>query len=313
MPRAIRDPAPVMALVLARVRAGETVAQACGGDGLASPHTVKGWTRRYGGFREELSAAVRQGAWRRVFAYDEAKAAAFLARVRAGARVVDVVGAPGMPSRRTFEHWRLLEPAFAEAMAAIRARRDHTLAARGRAQRRAYDPALGDRIYCEVWKGAPLSAVLAADPELPCTQTLRRWRREQPAFDAMLRRVMAAWRGKRRAGRRLTPGLRRRLLDHILCGGSFNSFCKLGATPAPGTLTRWVATRPDFAAEVARACVDREDWYMEQILEIGETAAAAGLSRREIQRRTAPLSRQLTRLKNRPGRRRARGGDARTA
>ena len=60
-----------------------------------------------------------------------------------------------------------------------------------------------------------------------------------------------------------------------------------------------VRTRPDFAAAVAQACVDREDIYQEQTYEIAMQAHVIGA--REARRRMAPLSKQLTRLRKRPG------------
>jgi hypothetical protein len=64
------------------------------------------WARGDPVFREAVAAARRRADWMRRFAFDEAKAAAFLARVAAGERVTDLLGAPGMPGHATYRYWR---------------------------------------------------------------------------------------------------------------------------------------------------------------------------------------------------------------
>jgi hypothetical protein len=76
--------------------------------------------------------------------------------------------------------------------------------------------------------------------------------------------------------------------------------------PAAGTLYRWVRDHPDFAAEVARACDLREDWYADQMAHVLERGL--GEPMKELRKRMAPFSRQLARLKNRPGTKRRRQG-----
>ena len=49
---------------------------------------------------------------------------------------------------------------------------------------------------------------------------------------------------------------------------------------------------------VADACVFREDWYWDQILQIAEAAAPGGVGR--ARRAMGPLKAQLVRLRKRP-------------
>ena len=89
----------------------------------------------------------------------------------------------------------------------------------------------------------------------------------------------------------LTPAI----VDHIREGGSLLTASQAPGAPTANTLYRWMAEHPDFAAAVTRACDDREDWYLDRMV------AAGGGAGRAARRGTAGLSRQLTRLRNRPG------------
>ena len=162
------------------------------------------------------------------------------------------------------------------------------------------------------WQSA---ITLAADPALPSLPIVRRWRREQPQFDWVLRTMFTAPRRRglvRGTAPRCTPRMAQAIVDRIVRGGSFASIGREPRMPSRQTLRRWVAVRPDFAAAVAQACEHREDWYYDQIQMIAEDATPGTVA--EAKRRMGPLLRQLVRLRHRPGavhRRRAGDGLAR--
>jgi hypothetical protein len=259
---------------------------------------VRKWARADPAFAAELAGArARAGSLR--YRFDEGVAAAFLARARAGETINDLLRQPGMPGRRAYRHWQATQAHFAEAVFALRQRRDHQIRDKARARYRAWDPALADRIILSVHRGATLAQALAGDPELPCLPIVRRWRREQPEFDAVLRMMLPAWRRKRGEARGCTPELTERVVDHIIEGGSFNSLGREPGMPSRQTLRRWVRVRPEFAQAVAWACHHREDWYRDQIQMIAESATPGTM--KETRRRMGPLLRQLVRLRHRPG------------
>jgi hypothetical protein len=297
--RYARDAARLKVEIVSRVAAGERQRAVCAEAGMPCALTVRNWARADAAFGAELAAARRRGDWRRLWGFDEAKAAAFLARARAGERVHELLRAPGMPSRGAYDRWRRSEPGFAEAAFALRRRRDAQLGERGRARRRSFDQGLADRVIVALnkglFQGLTLEAVLAADPELPCKPVLARWRREAPAFDRVLKMMFAA----RRARVRPVPAWRiEAIVDHIVEGGSFASYSRLPGGPSRTTLRQWLRD-PAFARAVAGACEDREAWYEDQILMAGD--AARGASVRTLERRVGALKRQLVRLRHRPG------------
>ncbi len=172
------------------------------------------------------------------------------------------------------------------------------MSARARAwgfgRRRDFDRALADRIVARMNKGLKLEDILAADPELPGSVILARWRRDQPEFDAVLRRIFAA----RRAAAPVVPEpVVEEVVEHIVKGGSFASFSRLPGAPSQGKLRRWMRDR-NFAAAVARACEFREERYEDQILMIAARTAPGPI--REIEGSIGQLKRQLVRLRRRP-------------
>lgn len=307
MPRLKRE-------ILARVTGGESLRVLQAVAGLPGPHCVRNWALADPEFASELATA-RLRSVERPLQLDDAMAAAFLARARAGETINDLLRAPGMPRRRAYRRWLSTDLAFAEAILALRQRRDQQIGERGRARYRGWDPALGDRIIVAVNKGATLEGALAADPALPSLPIVRRWRREQPQFDWVLRTMFTAPRRRglvRGTAPRCTPRMAQAIVDRIVRGGSFASIGREPRMPSRQTLRRWVAVRPDFAAAVAQACEHREDWYYDQIQMIAEDATPGTVA--EAKRRMGPLLRQLVRLRHRPGavhRRRAGDGLAR--
>lgn len=301
-----RDVPRLKGEIVARVAAGARLKAICAGAGMPCRQTVSAWARADEAFGAALAAAAGRAVWQRR-RFDEAKAAAFLARARAGETINSRLREAGMPSRRDYNHWKAIEAPFAEAIFALRLRRDELIGAHGRARLRAFDPALADRIVVGVNRGAKLEDVLAADPQLPCKRTLRRWRREQPAFDQVLRWYFAAWRKKRGRDHGLTPEVGDAVFDRIVEGGSFASIGREPGMPSRQTLRRWNAVHPAFAETVALACEYREDWFDDQIEEVGRGCGSMTAAKRA----TGQLRRQLVRLRHRPGavHRRRKDGD----
>ena len=299
MPSPYRRHEPrLKAEILARVEAGESLRAMGAVAGMPGPHTVRNWALADAVFASELATA-RLRSVERPLQLDDATAAAFLGRARAGERINDLLRQPGMPGRQAYRRWLGTDLAFGEAILALRQRRDQQIGEHGRARLRAWDPVLGDRIIVAMNKGATLDAALAADPALPCRPTVRRWRREQPDFDWVLRMMQTVRRRRRDAAAGCTAELTEAILGRIVCGGSFASIGREPAMPSRQTLRRWVATRPDFARDVAQACEHREDWYRDQIQMIAEDATPG--TAKAAKRRMGPLLRQLVRLRHRPG------------
>ena len=168
---------------------------------------------------------------------------------------------------------------------------------------------MADRIVVGLHKGLKLEAVLASDPALPCRPGLRRWRREAPEFDGVLRKIFAAWRVRRASVASVPEVFAEEVADHIADGGSFASFSRLPGGPSRTTLRRWVRVDPDFAAQVARACELREEMLHDQVCDIVLGTPPGPLAQRK--RAVGPLLRQMTRLRHRPGAaHRRRGGAA---
>jgi len=198
MPFAYPAPHLLKARIVERAALGETVKAICAEAGMPSKDSVQVWRRADPGFAAELAQARRVGDHRRRLAFDEAKAAAFLARVRAGARIRDVLAKPGMPSQKTYAHWRLTEASFQEALWALKGVRDKERGLRlkvyrwrkeepewDRAMRKAFgwgrrargglrSPELTDRIVARLVQGASLRS-LAQEPGMPAAGTLYSW------------------------------------------------------------------------------------------------------------------------------------------
>ena len=295
MPSPYAQDAPrLRAEIVARVDAGEYLRAVCASPGMPFETTVRTWARADPLFKEALAAAKRRGTWRRHFAYDEAKAAAFLARARAGETIRSLIGQPGMPSQRTYTHWNRTQAPFAEATFALRQRRDARGREWGRARRRDFDPAVADRIIVRLHKGPGLKALLRSDPGLPSREVVARWRREQPQFDRVLKMILAA---KRAAMPPLPEIVVEDVVEHIVEGGTFLSYSRLPDGPSYNTLRRWMRD-PNFRDEVAKACEWREWWYLDQIEMVAQETPPGPI--REMERSIGPLKRQIVRLRHRP-------------
>lgn len=174
---------------------------------------------------------------------------------------------------------------------------------------RPYDAEIGERIYVRLWKGEPLRAILRSDKSFPSLAVLARWRREQPAFDGMVRWAMDGWKHRRPQARHLlTEAMLERVIGGLVSGGSLRSLSREPGMPCQRTLYAWCRTRPEFAEMVAMACEDREDWYLAQAVKAASRVAGPK-SLAAAQAAVARLNAQRVRLRKRPGWKRTRGPD----
>jgi hypothetical protein len=282
-----------------RIVAGATLSAVCAAAGMPNKATVCRWALRDPSFAEALADALRRGVWRRWCGFDDAVARAFLARLAAGEPLSSIHRDPAMPRPATVRYWRATEGEFATEIARLievhRAERRRAI----RNAPRAWDEALADRVLLQVGRGHSYRRLRRLDPSLPGQWVIERWRREHPDFDSDLRVNIAA-------GRRAhLPARMAAAIDTlragIVQGGSLHSLGGRDGLPCTQTLYNWVRRSPDFARDIAQACDHREDWYADQLQMIADEADRLGLP--EARRRMAPLSRQLARLKNRPGKR----------
>lgn len=265
------------------------------------------WRRGDPGFAADLAEARRRGGWVRRYAFDEAVAAAFLARVAAGEGINDLLDTPGMPSQRTYRYWRRTQGAFQEALWRLRAV-SYARRPRPRPYRR-FDQAVADRMLVRVARGEPWRRMLETDPSMPCRVVVYRWRAQEPEWDAALKiafKVGRLARERSRSRARCSPEIVDEIGYRIVLGGSLRSIARDADMPCAATLYSWVERFPDFAAEVDRACDLRHWWYADQMLDICERNGPFGLD--ATKRQAAPLQRQLNRLAKRPGWKRRREG-----
>jgi hypothetical protein len=137
--------------------------------------------------------------------------------------------------------------------------------------------------------------VLAADPELPCRSVLSRWRREAPVFDRVLRMMFSA---RRAMGPRVHELLVEDIVDHIVGGGSFASYCRAGG-PSRTTLRRWYRADGGFARAVDAACERREELLDFKLWLAAERVPPGPV--KEMNRAVGPITRTIVRLRHRPG------------
>lgn len=291
--------------LLARVEAGAPIRTICAEIGMPSDTTVRNWRRADEWFAGALAQALRVGRWRRRWRYDPVRGEAFLARYRTGERIDVILRDTAMPSRPVLDHWRRTDIAFGEEVERLKAiHEDRRLRGLRRVKTPTpWDARAADRVLYRVGQGQNLRTLHKADPGLPRPGVVARWRRERPEFDWEMRVNIACGRRKQALSRRRCAALADIITDRIVLGGSLNSLSKEAGMPGRETLYRWVRDHPDFAADVARACDLREDWYTDQMADV--LATGLGEPMNELRRRMAPFSRQLGRLKHRPGKRRA--------
>lgn len=240
--------------VLARVEAGETLDAVCRAPGLPGRPTVRAWRRADPLFAAALRQAQLRGRWRRMCAFDEAKAEVLLARIRAGERLTEILKDPAMPNRHTYNQWRAAQAPFCAEIerlkAAAQAQRNRDVRARVKV---VFDPVVADRIVARVMRGAWLTEVLAADPALPSKGVVNRWRRERPDFDRLLRQAMAAVKSRRTLSRRRREAVEDFVVERIAAGETLVALAARADLPNRDTLYRWMRQQPAFAARIAEA------------------------------------------------------------
>lgn len=289
--------------LLTRVAGGELLMEVCAEAGMPSYGSVYAWSRAEPAFAAELADARRRGEFMRKGAFDPAKAEALLTRLRAGEPITSILRDPAMPSRRLYAYWRATQAPFAEAVYRLNQVRADARVQRGRDRWRPFDQALADAIVVRVSRGELLADLLNSATGLPSRGVVIRWRRMQPEFDQALRIAIRVG-GRRRAQGpgRCTPELTQFIADEIRQGESLASLGRRPDMPCVATLYSWVRKHAAFAAEIAQACDDREDWFTDQVMMLADGPGEL----KDRYRRIAALKYRLGRLQNRPGARRAR-------
>lgn len=288
--------------ILERVAAGETLKAACAHPGMPRPESVVRWGIRDRAFRAALDVARAKGDYAARLAFDPVKAAAVLARLRAGESMRKIELDPAAPGRRMLRYWMATEGEFC---AEVHRLRDLQRAARGarlgerRRARTAWDPKLADRVLYQVGLGVALTKLRAVNPALPSAFAIRRWRRERPDFDFDLRANLKMGRSMRRRAKRrarMEP-----VCWAIVQGASLNELAGQDGFPHRTTLYDWVRRDEAIAEAVSRACDERVHWYADQMLEVAERLGP--LDPGEAGRRIKRIEARLGRLWQRPGKR----------
>lgn len=265
MPPPLPNRRQVESRIVLLLLGGLRLKDVAGRDDMPGLSTIRKWAAANPSLRAQMreAQAVGRSDVRAAQAggFDPVRAEAFLIQVRLGHPVRSLVGQPDWPHREMLDRWKAARPAFAAALAeAVRAADP----VRRRRRRRGYDEATGDRIVARLWKGEPLARIVK-DPSLPGMATVRRWRREVPEFDTVVRNVARAangWRARQRT--RCTPELTREVCWRIRLGASLLSLSHETGMPSRQTFYRWVATRPDFAEAVLTACEARAQMLVDQ-------------------------------------------------
>ena len=293
--------AQLKAEVLRRTLQGVPLTVTCAAPGMPRAATVFRWKASDQAFAAALEDAQRRGLWLRRYAFREDQARAFLVRLAAGERLDALTRDPAMPKPATLRYWRLSQGEFAaEVRRLIAVRRfERQCANLHRTATISWNEALADRALLWIGRGHRIDRLRRIDRALPGVSVLTRWRRERPDFDFAVRANIRAGSFKR-VGPRMeaaTPAL----LDGIVQGGAIKTLAGTDGLPCARTLYAWLRRNPKLDSQVAQACVDREMWYMDDILDIVERVGPVDLAR--ARRLIAPLSRRLGQLKNRPGQR----------
>ncbi len=288
--------------LLTRLAAGEPIMAVCAEAGAPSYGSVYAWARAEPVFATELALARRKGAFIRRGAFDEAKGQAVLTRLRAGEPITQILRDPAMPSRRLYAYWRATQAPFAQEVHRLNQVRAGARAQRGRDRLRPFDPALADAIVVRVSRGVPLETMLNSASGLPCRGVVARWRRMQPEFDQALRIAIRIGRRRARINGGCTPELTQMIVDEIRQGESLSSLGRRPDMPCAATLYAWVRKQPAFAAQIAQACEDREDWFTDQVMMLADGPGEM----KDRYRQISALKYRLGRLQYRPGARRAR-------
>ena len=319
-----------MARAIQMIEAGYSLRGIAAVAGMPSRQTLHRWMAGCETWRRQADAA-RAGmrAGRRAEAagrdFDAGRAEAFLAQVRLGFAVRDLVRGAGRGAvwlnRERLARWTTGRPDFAAALGAAVAcgRRVR----RGMGTRRVgFDPAVADKVVVRL-AGGRRWAELWADADLPGRHVLARWRREDAGFDRVVRTaVLAGHRQRTRAralARRLAPdagrvggglgAVRETILGRIAAGESLRGLGGQPGLPHRVTLYRWVREDRAFAEAVADACHQREIGLQEMAVAIAETATPATMP--AVMRAMGAVRRRQGQLRPWPGTRRRPAGSPR--
>jgi transposase-like protein len=176
--------------VVARLAAGETIAQALKHPGMPNPRVFRYWRRAQAELHAEvarLTEVKRQAqAWRarqKWRDYDPKVGDRILVRVGRGAPLRKVLAADkGLPCLAVVRRWRRANRAFADDLKVAM-----TFARYRRGARRLWSEALQEAIFCRIAEGASFRD-LARQPDMPCLGTLSAWMKTKPGFaEAVLR------------------------------------------------------------------------------------------------------------------------------
>lgn len=295
----------VQAEIVRRVAAGETLAGVCAEADMPSLRAVQFWRRACEGFDAEMRAALARGRSLRRYGWDEARAEAVLARVRAGASLAAALRAPGAPSPSTVRYWRATQPDFQyELWRLARERRRERARANGKAAHRPFDRFLADRIIVAAGRGATLAQALAKVPGAPEKTVVARWRREDEEFRMGLAFAMKVGARARTQARALSWA--DRLVAKIEAGASLHALAASGKAPSRMTLWRWMRDCEAFRTRILAACDERAMRLMDKIVTIEEDVLEEGHGLAEMRRRRKPWTTKWARLEHRPGYRQAR-------
>ena len=314
VPPTLRSEALVLSIVEQMAR-GASLRQLSLEPGMPGWFTLMRWQRRDPALKARFAQARARGRGVRFegrypdrFRFDPVKALELVERVRAGEPLIQLARRYGVVERQALNGWKRVSPDFALRLEtaklagrAVRARR-----LKVRPPPWPWDEALSDRIVLRVMRGERLIDV-ARGPDLPGLHVLRRWRREQPDFDAALKSAIG--RGRRVAGARrgrYTPQMASQVCERIAGGAALSDLRDDPRLPHESTIRAWSRTRPDFAKQldVAR---DFRTWMIEdEIDDIAATATPATVKAAERRigqlhtrlRATAPKVR--SRVKARP-------------
>lgn len=114
---------------------------------------------------------------------------------------------------------------------------------------RPYPPHVRDRLLARVAAGE-LIARICAEPGQPSPLTVSDWARRDPGFAARLAAAKRSGRDIRRLA--FDPARAARLLERLAAGEPIPAILADPAMPSRRAYAHWRATRPHFAAEVAR-------------------------------------------------------------
>lgn len=282
---------PIQAELLARVAAGVAVTAVCRQADMPSHRTLLAWQRRSPEFAEALAAARARGSERRRWGFDEGRAQAVLARLRAGESVRTIVDRRGATiSAPLYRRWMRTQAVFQEEVNRLIAERRGLRAAAGPAAPAwPFDRAMADRIVVAVGRGRKLADL---GPGFPPAVAVAQWRREDADFDTGL--TIAQRVGRRAAAARAgpEPRLRARILAAARKGESLHAISRRPGMPSSATLYRWRAANRGFAQALADARDAWLDAMSDRLMALSETDAKALAHRAEIR----ALIRRLNRL-----------------